>query len=113
MDKLFGNKSHHEISEFILWTYLAEHIMSYIFGIIRTSELTHGGTPNKYGIESAPIESKLRWVEVIVDMTIFGVTLYHLATLTKAQLHDQPFINYWIIVDMTIMFLTLPYVNFA
>jgi hypothetical protein len=58
--------------------------MSYIFGHYRAYELKHRGKPNQYGLESAPRESILRWVEIIVDLLIFGISIYHLSTLTVA-----------------------------
>lgn len=97
----------------LVWVFFGEHIMSYIFGLYRNYEIQHIGKPNEVGIETAPCERKLAFIELLVDCIIFGGSIYHLTTNTKAQIHDQPFVNYWIIIDMTIMLFTLPYVNFA
>ena len=61
----------------IMIVLLTEHIFSYLFGIFRDYEIKKKGKPNKYGIESAPIEYKLRILEVVVDLTIFIFILKH------------------------------------
>ena len=56
--------------------------MSYFFGLYRNFEIKNLGKPDDNGIEFAPCEKKLRYVEVIVDATIFGIAIYHLSTMT-------------------------------
>mmetsp|Transcript_39558 Transcript_39558/g.60445 ORF Transcript_39558/g.60445 Transcript_39558/m.60445 type:complete len:423 (-) Transcript_39558:1026-2294(-) len=97
-------------SNFICVVLLLEHVMSYLFGIFRNYELKKVGQPNKYGIDSAPIESKLRFIEVAIDFLIFALIILHMVSMTSDQMHDVPLLSYWILVDMIIMFLTLPYV---
>jgi hypothetical protein len=58
--------------------------MSYIFGHYRAFEIKHLGKPDEHGIEFAPCEKKLRVIEVIVDVCIFGVAIYHLSCMTLA-----------------------------
>lgn len=67
-----------------MFIFLAEHIMSYIFGHYRAFEIKHLGKPDDSGIEFAPCEKKLRVIEVIVDIGIFGVAIYHLSCMTLA-----------------------------
>jgi len=50
---------------------------------------------------------------VLIDFTIFGTVIYYVLTLTQEQRHNIPFCIYWLIVDMVIMFCTLPYVKLA
>ena len=88
---------------------LSEHILSYLFGIFRDYEIKRHGKPNKYGIESAPIEFRLRCLEVIGDLIIFIFILNHFTSLNEQQFNNLPLLNYWMLVDMIIMFLTLPY----
>lgn len=87
--------------------------MSLTFGYIRDKEIKEKGKANKYGVESASCESILRIIEILVDFTIFGATIYFVATLTPDQYHNMPFCIYWLIVDMVIMFFTLPYTMLA
>jgi len=61
----------------IMIVLLTEHIVSYLFGIFRDFEIKKNGKPNKYGIESAPIEFRLRIIEVIADLIIFIFILNH------------------------------------
>ena len=93
----------------IMIVLLTEHIVSYLFGIFRDFEIKKNGKPNKYGIESAPIEFRLRVIEVIADLIIFIFILNHFTSLNQEQFNDLPLLNYWMLVDMIIMFLTLPY----
>ena len=60
---------------------LTEHIFSYLFGIYRDYEIKKKGKPNKYGIESAPIEFKMRIIEVLADLVIFIFILNHFTAL--------------------------------
>lgn len=87
--------------------------MSYSFGMFRDYELKNKGKPNKYGVETAPCESILRMVEIFVDFTIFGCVIFYVLTLTPSQRHNLPFCIYWLLVDMVIMFFTLPYTKLA
>jgi len=84
--------------------------MSYLFGIFRNYELKKSGQPNKYGIEQAPCESRLRFIEIAVDFIIFALIIIHMIKMPKDHLYTVPLLTYWILVDMIIMFLTLPYV---
>ena len=93
----------------IMIVLLTEHIFSYLFGIFRDYEIKKRGKPNKYGIESAPMEFRLRVLEVIADLIIFIFILNHFTSLNTEQFNDLPLLNYWMLVDMIIMFLTLPY----
>lgn len=96
-------------TKFIMLILFCEHILSYIFGIFRDWEQSKYGKPNKYGITSAKWEFRLKVFEVILDITIFIMILVHFSKMDALHFHDIPFLNYWIVVDMIIMFLTLPY----
>lgn len=96
-----------------MYIFAGEHIMSYCFGMYRDNELKKRGVSNDHGVESAPCESKLRWIEIFVDFTIFGGVIFYVMTLTPDQRHNLPFCIYWLLVDMVIMFFTLPYTKLA
>ena len=98
-----------DFSNILMIVLLVEHVMSYTFGIYRDYELKHKGTPNKYGITTAPCESRLRYIEIFVDFVIFVIVFIHKFGLTEESFNDMPFLNYWILIDCIIMFLTLPY----
>lgn len=87
--------------------------MSYSFGLYRDNELKNKGVSNEYGVESAPCESRLRMIEIFIDFTIFGGVIFYVMTLTADQRHNLPFCIYWLLVDMVIMFFTLPYTKLA
>ena len=98
-----------DFSMFVIYVLLFEHIMSYSFGMYRDHELKKYGVPNKYGITTAPCESRMRYVEVIVDFLIFIFVYIHILSLSLEVENDMPFLNFWILIDCIIMFLTLPY----
>jgi len=108
--KGWGNLGTKDKSMLLMWVCLGEHVMSYCFGLYRDWEIEMKGKPNKWGIEQAPIETILRFFEIIFDFGLFvwiGFTLF--SDETTEQFHNMPLINYWLIIDMFIMFLTLPY----
>jgi hypothetical protein len=61
----------------------------------------------------APLESKLRIVEIFFDVLVFVLTISHILSMNEDQLQDMPFLNLWLIIDTVIMFLTLPYTFFS
>lgn len=108
-----GDYSSYQLGRAFMYIFAGEHIMAYSFGLFRDYELKNKGSANKHGVESAPIESILRWVEILVDFTIFGGVIFYVLTLTTLQRHNLPFCIYWLLVDMVIMFFTLPYTKLA
>ena len=76
-------KDHQKFASTIIMILLAEHILSYLFGLFRNWEIKKKGKPNKYGIESAPIEFRLRCLELLADLIIFIFILNHFTDLTS------------------------------
>ena len=58
---------------------------------------------------TAKWEFRLKVFEVFIDLALFIMILVHFSKMDSLHFHDLPFLNYWIIVDMIIMALTLPY----
>ena len=85
-----------------------EHLFSYACHMFRLHEIQKNGYPDVNGILRAPIESILSTVETFFDCLLFGYTLKHLID-TRDYIHDYPFITYWLVVDMIIMFFSLGY----
>jgi len=111
--KGYGNLATDDTAYIILLVLLVEHIFSYFFGIFRNREIDQHGKPNSYGIEYAPKEFCLRVFEIILDLAIFvWITLY-LVGISQELMHNIPLIHYWVIIDMVIMFFTLPYSYFS
>lgn len=86
-----------------------EHILSYLCDIFRSWEQEKYGKPNKYGIVSAKWEFRLKIFQLAIDLVIFVLILVHYSRMEAIHFHDLPLLNYWITVDMIIMFMTLPY----
>ena len=88
---------------------LGEHIVSYLFSQYRAWELKSKGTTNSYGIETAPCETYMRYFEIFADFIIFGALIFNASQWTTQEYNQQPFLTYWIVFDVIIMFFTLPY----
>jgi len=93
----------------LMFVLIGEHIFSYLFGIFREYDLKHNGSKNKNGIESAPREKNLRYFEIVADFTISIWILVAMLTKTTEEFNSLPFLNFWIMIDMIIMMITLPY----
>jgi len=65
------------------------------------------------GINAAPCESKLKIFEVIVDLIIVCLMLIHYIIAGKKAFNDAPLQNYWILCDLIILILSLPYTLFC
>jgi hypothetical protein len=61
----------------LMYVFLCEHCMVYLFGIFREYDLKHNGVSNKWGIETAPKEFFLKIFESIVDVLLFVVVIYN------------------------------------
>jgi len=93
---------------------MIEHIFSYCSGIFKAWELKTRGVTNEKGIETAKIGNILYWVEIGIDFIIIIFVIIHFAQIANTGLmHDLPLLNYWILLDTVIMFLTLPYTAVA
>jgi hypothetical protein len=93
----------------LIYVFLGEHLTVYLFGIFREHDLKHNGTSNKYGIETAPKEFCLKIFEVVFDVLLFVVVIYNFTRQTDKEFHEQPLLNYWLLIDIIIMLITLPY----
>jgi len=51
----------------------------------------------------------LKIFEVVVDLAIIIMFLVHFKDMTSEEFHDLSLLNYWIVVDLILMFFTLPY----
>jgi hypothetical protein len=66
----YGQDPNKPKSFLLIYMLIGEHFFSYLFGIFREYDLRHNGEKNKHGIESAPRETKLRYLEIIVDLAL-------------------------------------------
>lgn len=109
-DKLgYKNQEGMGTSMMLMYVLMAEHILSYLFGIFRNYDIDKNGKKNKRGIESAPRESALRIIEIVVDMGISVWILVVMLSQDSKTFNSLPLLNFWIMCDMIIMMITLPY----
>lgn len=97
-----------EGSASIITALICEHIFAYISMYFRKWEIQRYGVMDINGIYRAPKEYILQTVEIFIDCMIFGFSINHIID-NKEFLHDEPYINYWIITDCILMFITLAY----
>jgi len=104
----------HEFTEVMMLILLIEHVFSYCSGIFKAWELKTRGVANEKGIETAKYGSILYWIEIGIDVLVIILVIIHFAQMGDMSLmHDLPLLNYWILFDTVIMFLTLPYMALA
>ena len=72
---------------------LVEHLIAYLFNIYRNWELKNYGKPTTLGIITAPCESKLKLLEIIVDFVIIVVVMIHFAKGGNEVFNDNPLNN--------------------
>lgn len=87
---------------------VCEHIFAYICIYFRKWEIQRYGVMDINGTYRAPKEYILQTIEIFADCMIFGFTINHIVDIAEV-LHDEPYINYWIITDCILMFVTLVY----
>jgi len=93
-----------------MYILLGEHVMAYMFNIFRNYDINKNGYIWK-GIEIADCEFRLRILEFLVDFIIILIILIHFIKGGKDQFNDVPMLNFFILVDLIIMLLSLPYAN--
>lgn len=84
--------------------------MSYCFQLFRKHDLIENGIVNKYWIEYAPREMVLRIIEVAFNFVLFMVILLNHSMKTLEEIRYATLINYWIMIDSTIILLYHPYI---
>jgi hypothetical protein len=92
-----------------MYVLIAEHVLSYLFGMFRDYDIKHNGKKDRHGIESAQREGILRILEVIIDIGIAAWIMISMISQDSATFNSLPFLNFWIMCDMIIMVITLPY----
>lgn len=107
--KGYGTNPGRNSSMAIMYALIAEHVFSYLFGIFREYDLKHNGQKNKLGLEQAPRETLLRYIEICTDLAISIWILAVMFSQSNEKFNSLPFLNFWIMVDMIIMITTLPY----
>lgn len=96
-------------SMLLMYILIGEHVFSYLFGLYREYDIKHNGQKNKHGIESAKVETRLRYLEIVVDIALSIWILVAMLNQSREEFNSLPFLNFWIMIDMVIMLITLPY----
>ena len=96
----------------ILLLMLIQAILCWIFALIKEWNISKSGEANDYGIESTFCSRLLDYSCFFITAAIFVSSVVHLVAMGDKR-HDLPIINYFIIVNMCVMILMLPYEFFA
>lgn len=94
----------------MMW--MAEHILTYLFSFLKKNDLNKRGEIGKDGIESTSLCKTLDGVSFFVELIVALLTILHLAQLGEG-LHALPLVNYYLIVDLIVSILLLPYCYLA
>ena len=78
--------------------------MSHVF---RVRDLRLHGKPDVNGVLSAKYEKMLASVEQFFDCILTGYIIRHLYMSRDSTFIEQPYITFWIMIDIIIMFLSL------
>ena len=92
-----------QITTLFMYVLMGEHVMAYCFDMYRKHELKRHGRYNRFGVEYAPIESCLKFIELIVDITLATLIIIHFNTVSQKEFLDLPFLHFWIMVDVLTM----------
>lgn len=105
----FANLPEKSTSMLFIYILIAEHTLSMMFGWFRDYDIKHNGEKDRYGIENAPREKQLQFLEVVMDVGISAWIIFTMVRYDSATFNSLPFLNFWIMIDMIIMLVTLPY----
>jgi hypothetical protein len=87
-----------------------EHVIAYCFNTYRIYEIgKYGKINDQTGIKSAPNETRLTYVEIFMDFVIFVIFIAHYFMMGNEEFNDCPLNYLFILVDVIIMFVSLPY----
>jgi len=87
-----------------------EHVVAYSFNIYRIWEIgKYGEINDQTGVKSAPNETKLKYVEIFMDFILFIIFISHFFMMSNDEFNDCPLNFIFILVDVIIMFVSLPY----
>ena len=96
-------------TKFIMYFLLSEHCFSYIVAYYRSWDIEMNGQLDINGIKRAPGESFVGNIQFFIGCILIGFTINHFVDPEnqKTFIADNMVLqNYWIIIDMMIVFLS-------
>jgi hypothetical protein len=100
--------SYHDFSYILTFLMLAEHIMTYIFFYVKENDLFKRGEIDSSGVKSTPLCKTLDGISFFLEFIFSLMVILHLCQLGDL-LHSLPVVNYYLIVDMIVTILLVPY----
>ena len=88
---------------------IVEHVFILIYDIFKKYDLSKNGQPDSHGIIRAPRESFIKTILICLDMVMFGYIVHQLWLKSYNEFHDESYLNYWIMIDILIMFFAHAY----
>ena len=87
---------------------MAEHIITYIFRYVSDWNVYRYGEANELGIESTSVSIVLDSISLFLEIILSIMVIIHL-TKMGGKIHNLPLLNYFMIANMMITFLLIPY----
>lgn len=103
---------YHDFSLALLIMALVEHILTYIFAFVKKNDLMRQGEIGSDGIESTSLCKALDGLSFFLEAIIGLLVILHLSQLGE-HLHSLPLVNYYLIIDLIVSLLLLPYCYIA
>jgi hypothetical protein len=72
---------------------------------MRNYDISNRGKPDERGVYRTRLETRLQIIEVFFDSILFGYTINEVSSRGSDKFHEHAIANYWILIDMIIMFL--------
>lgn len=107
----FGS-SFHYVSMVILFLFMAEHIISYIFSYVKKWDLRRRGEVGASGIESTPLCMTLDGISFFMQCIFSLMAILHFIQMGDLR-HNLPLVNYYLMVDLVVTLLFMPYCYFT
>ena len=103
-------------ANFIMFALMAEHIFSCCCAFYRSYDIDKNGKIDINGVKRAPNELLIGNVQFFISCIIIGFAVNHfLRDDSKQNFHNPDFVlqNYWIIIDIFIVFLAQVFISIS
>ena len=84
---------------------LIEHLIGNLIDYFRVYDISKNGKIDMNGIKRAPVESLVGNIQFFFACLLIGFAIKHFIENPNIHKLDEVYQNYWIIIDLMIMFL--------
>jgi len=115
-NKDFPDIKINESSNSIMLMLFVEHIFSYICAFYRSYDIDKNGQIDINGVKRATTELFIGNIQFFIACIIIGFSINHFMQdepYSSFHKHEYVLQNYWIIIDMVILFLAQSYISIS